>query len=229
MIISEQKPLEEIRKMVADYDKILILGCGTCATVCFAGGEREVAILASALRMAVKIDGKEKVFHEHTVKRQCEWEFIDEISEKLKEVDAVLPLSCGIGVQAIAERFPNCRVLPGVNTCFLGLTEEAGIWSERCVACGNCLVHETGGICPIARCAKSLSNGPCGGSVGGKCEISPDVSCAWQLIIDHLVALGQLDRLEEIQPPRDWSSSHSGGPRKIVYPFQEGNQAEVER
>lgn len=229
MIISEQKPLEEIRKMVADYDKILILGCGTCATVCFAGGEREVAILASALRMAVKIDGKEKVFHENTVKRQCEWEFIDEISEKLKEVDAVLPLSCGIGVQAIAERFPNCRVLPGVNTCFLGLTEEAGIWSERCVACGNCLVHETGGICPIARCAKSLSNGPCGGSVGGKCEISPDVSCAWQLIIDHLVALGQLDRLEEIQPPRDWSSSHSGGPRKIVYPFQEGNQAEVER
>jgi len=229
MIISEQKPLEEIRKMVADYDKILILGCGTCATVCFAGGEREVAILASALRMAAKIDGKEKVFHEHTVKRQCEWEFIDEIGEKIKEVDAVISLSCGIGVQAVAERFPNCRVLPGVNTCFLGLTEEAGIWSERCVACGNCLVHETGGICPIARCAKSLSNGPCGGSSGGKCEISPDVPCAWQLIIDRLVALGQLDRLEEIQPPRDWSTSHSGGPRKIVYPFQEGNQAEVER
>jgi len=216
MIITNQKPLEEIRKMLAGYGKILILGCGTCSTVCFAGGEREVAILASSLRMAEKIDGKEKTFLEHTVKRQCDWEFLDEIAEKIKEADVILSLSCGVGVQAIAERFPNSRVLPGINTCFLGLTAEPGIWSERCDACGNCLVHETGGICPIARCAKGLFNGPCGGSVEGKCEISPDVPCAWQLIIDHLAALGQLDKLEEIQPPKDWSTSHSGGPRKIV-------------
>ena len=221
MIITKQKPLEEIRKMLAGYDKILILGCGTCSTVCFAGGEREVAILASSLRMAEKIDDKEKTFFEHTVKRQCDWEFLDEIAEKIKEADVILSLSCGVGVQAIAERFPNSRVLPGIDTCFLGLTAEPGIWSERCDACGHCLVHETGGICPIARCAKGLFNGPCGGSVEGKCEISPDVPCAWQLIIDHLAALGQLDKLETIQPPKDWRTSHSGGPRKIVSPVRE--------
>jgi len=220
VIIVKQKPLEEIRKMSADYRKILILGCGTCATVCFAGGEREVAILASSLRMAEKIDGKRKTVLEYTVKRQCDWEFLDEISEKIKDADVILSLSCGVGVQAIAERFPSCRVLPGINTCFLGLTEEPGIWSERCDACGNCVVYETGGICPITRCAKGLLNGPCGGSVEGKCEISPEIPCAWQLIIDRLTAMGQLDKLEEIQPPKDWSTSHSGGPRTIVSSIQ---------
>lgn len=221
MIIGKQKPLAEIRKMIANYDKILILGCGTCSTVCLAGGEKEVAILASSLRMAEKIDGKDKTFYEHTIKRQCEWEFIDEISEKVKEVDVVLSLGCGVGVQAIAERFPNCRVLPGLDTCFLGLTEEPGIWSERCAACGSCFVHETADICPIARCAKGLLNGPCGGSADGKCEISPDTPCAWQMIYDRLAEMGRLDELEEIQPVKDWSTSVSGGPRKIVHPAQE--------
>jgi len=212
MIVGQRKPLAEIRKMISDYEKVLILGCGTCATVCFAGGDKEVAVLASSLRIL----GKGKTYDEHTVKRQCEWEFLDEIGDEIAEADAILSLGCGIGVQALAERFPTKPVLPGLDTSFLGMPQEYGIFTERCAACGNCILYLTGGICPIARCAKSLLNGPCGGSQNGRCEISADTPCAWQLIIERLTALGQLDRLEEIAPVKDWSTSSAGGPRRIV-------------
>jgi len=216
MIIGEQKPLEEIKAMTADHERILVLGCGTCVTVCFAGGEKEVGILASSLRMASKIDGEEKTINETTVQRQCEWEFLDEIQQQLESHDLVLSMACGIGVQAIAERFPEATVAPALNTTFLGLPEEQGLWTERCAACGECILHKTAGICPIARCAKSLLNGPCGGSQGGKCEIDPELACAWQLIYDRLKARGQLDRMLAIEPARDWSTGRDGGPRRLV-------------
>lgn len=216
MIVAKQKSLEEIRQMIEGYERILLLGCGTCVAICMAGGDREVAVLASSLRLADKISSKNRMFREHTVERQCEWEFLDAIEEQVKEVDAILSLGCGVGVQAISERFPKIAVLPGLNTLSMGMPQEEGVWVERCSGCGNCILHKTGGICPITRCAKSLLNGPCGGSVGGKCEIDPDTPCAWQLIIDRLSALGQLDKLEEIEPVKDWSTSQSGGPRKIT-------------
>lgn len=216
MIVGEQKSLEEIKEIVADYERILILGCGTCVTVCFAGGEKEVGILASALRMATKIDGHEKAFDEDTVQRQCEWEFLDAIEEEIKEHDLILSMACGIGVQAIVERFPESRVAPAINTTFLGLPEEHGLWTERCAACGECVLHRTAGICPIARCAKTLLNGPCGGSQEGECEIDPEVPCVWQLIYDRLKAQGRLDQMLEIIPVKDWSTSRDGGPRRLV-------------
>lgn len=216
MIIGEQKPLEEIKNLVTEYERILVLGCGTCVTVCFAGGEKEVGILASSLRMATRIDGQEKVFDEATVQRQCEWEFLDAVKAEIEGHDLVLSMACGIGVQAIVERFPQARVAPAVNTTFLGIPEEHGLWTERCAACGNCVLDLTAGICPIARCAKSLLNGPCGGSQQGKCEIDPQVPCAWQLIYDRLKAQGRLDRLLEITPARDWSTSRHGGPRRLL-------------
>ena len=216
MIIGEQKPLEEIKKLVADHDRILILGCGTCVTVCFAGGEKEVGILASSLRMATKIDKQEKIIDEATVQRQCEWEFLDAVEEEIQSHDLVLSMACGIGVQAIVERFPEARVAPAINTTFLGLPEEHGLWTERCAACGECILHLTAGICPIARCAKSMLNGPCGGSQGGRCEIDPEVPCAWQLIYDRLKAQGRLDQMLEITPARDWSTGRDGGPRRLV-------------
>lgn len=216
MIIGEQKPLDEIKEMIADYQKILILGCGTCVTVCFAGGEKEVGILASSLRMATKLEGQNKEFTEATVQRQCEYEYNEEVSDLVREADAVLSLACGIGVQTMNEQFPEKLTLPGLNTSFLGQPTEQGIWDERCQACGNCILHKTAGICPIARCSKSLLNGPCGGSTNGKCEIDPEIDCAWQLIYDRLKALGKLELMTEIQPVRDWSTSRDGGPRKLV-------------
>ncbi len=216
MITAEQKPLAEIRQMLRPYRKVLIAGCGTCVTVCFAGGEKEVGILAAELRMARQLEGNPIEIVERTVQRQCEWEYVDPLQADIEGVDAVLSLACGIGVQALAQRFPTARILPGVNTSFMGMPEKPGLFTERCAACGNCILDKTGGICPIARCAKSLLNGPCGGSQDGHCEIDKDVDCAWQLIYDRLKALGQLDLLTEIMPAKDWSTSRDGGPRKIV-------------
>ena len=216
MIIAEQKPLAEIKAMLNGQQKVLVVGCGTCVTVCLAGGEKEVGILASALRMATKMEGNGVDLSEVTVQRQCEWEYIDPLADMLKDYDAVLSLGCGIGVQTLAERFPEQRVLPGLNTTFLGLPTEQGVWEERCQACGNCILDQTGGICPIARCSKQLLNGPCGGSQDGVCEIDPEVPCAWQLIWERMSALGLLDRLMELQPAKDWSTSRDGGPRRII-------------
>lgn len=216
MIVAEQKSLEEIKKLVGAAKNVLVLGCGTCVTVCFAGGSREAAILASSLRMASRLDGAEKSVADLTVQRQCEWEYLDEAAEQIRESDLVVSLGCGIGVQAITERFPESWVVPGLNTSFLGLPTEQGIWMERCAACGDCILGLTGGICPIARCSKSLLNGPCGGSLDGHCEIDPDVPCAWQLIYDRLSSMNRLDFLMEIQPAKQWRTSRDGGPRKII-------------
>jgi ferredoxin len=216
MIVAEQKSLDEIKGLVKNAHNVLVVGCGTCVTVCFAGGSREAAILASSLRMASKLDGSPKQVNDVTVQRQCEWEYLDPIADQVKEVDLVLSLGCGIGVQAIAEHFPNTWVVPGLNTKFLGLPVEQGVWSERCAACGDCILGLTGGICPIARCSKSLLNGPCGGSEAGHCEVNAEIPCAWQLIYDRLNSLGKLEVLMDIQPPKNWRTSRDGGPRKIV-------------
>lgn len=216
MIIAEQKPLDEIKGLLGDAGRVLIVGCGTCVTVCFAGGEKEAGILGSLLRLASRLDAAPREVSEVTVPRQCEWEYLDAIRDRVVAADRVVSLGCGVGVQALAERYPNAIVVPGLNTRFMGLPLEQGVWVERCAACGQCLLGLTGGICPIARCAKQLLNGPCGGSSQGKCEINPEIECAWQLIYDRLKAQGRLDLLLEIMPPRDWRTSRDGGPRKIV-------------
>lgn len=216
MIVAEQKPLEEIRDLIDGSNNVLVVGCGTCVTVCFAGGEKEAGILATSLRMKTKLDGEPKDVTHTTVQRQCEWEYIDPLNEQIGEVDAVISLGCGIGVQAMAERYPDAVIVPGLNTTFLGLPTEQGIWEERCAACGECVLGLTGGICPIARCAKQLLNGPCGGSQEGVCEINPETPCAWQLIYEKLAAQDRLHLIMEVQPPKDWSTSRDGGPRKIT-------------
>jgi len=216
MIIAEQKNLNEIKNLIGDAENVLVLGCGTCVTVCFAGGAHEAAITAASLRMATKLEGHPRQVTDLTVQRQCEWEYLDEAAEQIQQADIVLSLGCGIGVQAIVEHFPSTWVAPGLNTTFLGLPTEQGVWMERCAACGDCILGLTGGICPIARCSKSLLNGPCGGSENGHCEIDPETPCAWQLIYDRLKSMHRLDALLEIQPPKNWRTSRDGGPRKII-------------
>jgi ferredoxin len=216
MIIGEQKSLEEIQALIGEAEKVLVLGCGTCVTVCFAGGSREAQILSSSLRMSSKLAKQPQDVIDVTVQRQCEWEYLDEIEKEIKDADIVLSLACGIGVQAIAEHFPNTWVVPGLNTTFLGIPSEQGVWEERCAACGDCVLGLTGSICPIARCSKSLLNGPCGGSEDGHCEIDPDVPCAWQLIFDRLTSMNKQEVLLELQQPKNWQVSRDGGPRKII-------------
>jgi len=216
MIIADRKPIEEVIDQVKDFQKILIVGCNECVTVCEAGGKKEVGVLASAMRMYFMNQGKDITIDERTLERQCDNEYLEEIRNIIDEYDAVLSLACGVGVQFMAEKYMSKPVFPGVNTCFLGVTEERGVWTERCQACGQCILGTTGGICPVARCAKRLFNGPCGGSTKGKCEISKDLDCAWQLIIDRLKELDRMDEYEKIMPIKDWSTERAGGPRKVV-------------
>ncbi|MFC1968435.1 methylenetetrahydrofolate reductase C-terminal domain-containing protein [Chloroflexota bacterium] len=205
MIVAEQKPLDEIVRMIAPYDKVLILGCGTCMTVCDAGGEREVSFLHDALRLAqTKNKNGNHTFSEYTIKRQCDPEFLDLLSRRVDDMDAVLSLGCGIGVQAVAERLGDIPVLPGVNTSFMGMTQESGIWDERCAACGDCRLEDTAGICPITRCTKGILNGPCAGTKNGKCEANKDIDCAWILIFERLERLQQLEKMRRYYPLRNF-------------------------
>ena len=205
MIIAERKPMEEIKQLIAPYKKVLVAGCGTCVTVCWAGGEKEVAVLASQLRLARSAEGSEISVLEATVERQCEKEMVAELEDKVAEVEAVLSLACGSGVQTMAEMFEDKPVLPAVNTTFIGMPEKEGLWVEMCGACGDCFLDRTGGICPIVRCAKGLLNGPCGGTRrGGKCEIDPEKDCAWVLIYRRLEKQGRLDLMRKYYEPKNY-------------------------
>ncbi len=216
MIVADKKPIEEIIEEVTGKERILILGCNECVTVCEAGGKKEVGILASALRMYFLNQGREVRIDEKTLERQCDHEYLDEIRDIVDDYDAIVSIACGVGVQFTAEQYHATPVYPGVNTCFMGVTERRGLWTERCQGCGQCLLARTGGICPVSRCAKRILNGPCGGSTKGKCEINPELDCAWQLIIDRLKAVGRFDDYEQLLPIKDWSTDRAGGPRKVV-------------
>jgi ferredoxin len=216
MITAVRKPIEEILESVSPYKRILLVGCNECVTVCAAGGRKEVGILSSALQMAFMKLGKTLDVREITLERQCDPEYVEELVTEIDRVDAVLSMACGCGVQEIARRFKDKAVFPAVNTQFMGASERHGVWSERCQGCGDCILGITGGICPVARCSKRLLNGPCGGSTNGKCEISPEVDCAWQLIWDRLKQLGLEKRYEEIMSAKDWRTSRDGGPRRII-------------
>jgi ferredoxin len=219
MITAERKPFEEILALVEGHDKVLVAGCDTCVAVCLTGGEKEAEILASELRIRAQTDGR-TVQVEHTAAiRQCEWEYLDAIADKVNEYPVVLSMACGIGIQSMAEKFAPKLVMPAVNTNMLGMPQEHAVWLERCVACGDCRIGLTGGICPVVRCSKSLMNGPCGGSHDGLCEVKrgdQEIECAWALIHDRLKEQGREQLLLEIRPPKDWSLSSSGGPRKMV-------------
>lgn len=216
MIVGKQKPLEEIWEFVKPYKKVLVFGCNTCVAVCHEGGNKEAEILASLLRMKAGQEGLAIDISNTGIERQCEHEFFETAFEDLEKADAVISTACGIGVQFTAREFNSIPVFPGLNTTFLGAVESLGRIEEKCQACGNCLLGSTGGICPIARCAKRLMNGPCGGSANGKCEISKETDCAWQLILDRLQSLGQMESYETLAPIKDWSSDRAGGPRKQI-------------
>ena len=211
--VTEQKPLEEIMQSLGKCEKVYLIGCGSCATTLHTGGKSEV------LEMKDKLEAQgKKVTGWMVIPTACDDLTRDALIENARDseaADSILVMTCAFGVQTVS-RYANKRAYPALNTLFIGKEEEPGEIIELCMQCGNCVLDKTGGICPMVRCAKGLLNGPCGGSVGGMCEISPDTPCAWQLVIDRLAALGRLDELEEIQPVQDWSTSTAGGPRKIT-------------
>ena len=216
MIVASPKSITELKTIISGHKRVLFAGCGTCVTVCLAGGEREVSLSSYAMRMARRLDGNPIEIDQITIERQCENEFLKDLVEPASKVEAIVSFGCGAGVQAIAERFPRKPVYAGLNTQFLGVLEEQATWTEKCLGCGDCMLAQFGGICPVTRCAKRLLNGPCGGSLETRCEVDPDRPCAWQLIYARLKDIDQLERLEEVVPPKDWRPAWYGGARKII-------------
>jgi len=215
MIVVKQKELDWILERVRSFRQVIALGCGSCAAVCFGGGEREVEELCCSLQLALQESDAETEFEGLTSKRVCDWEFLEPIADALRSADVILSLACGAGSNLLAEKFEDVPVLPAVDTVFLGTNVAPDAWQEMCASCGQCVIDRTFGFCPVARCAKSLLNGPCGGSSNGKCEISDDVECIWAKIVERAKSFGRLDDLLEVVPPKDWSTDHDGGQRSL--------------
>ena len=204
MIVAKRKPFDELKEMIKPYKKVLNVGCGTCVSVCLAGGEKEVAVLNAELDMARKLDDNPIELGAVTVERQCDQEYLAELDDMIGDYDAVVSMACGVGIQFLAERFPEKPVFPGVDTTGLAVNQDVGFYEERCRSCGACVLGMTGGICPVTMCAKGLYNGPCGGTNKGKCEISQDQPCAWFMIYDRLSQQGRLDLMTGYKEPVDW-------------------------
>jgi hypothetical protein len=210
MLISEQKPLEEILSSLEGEKAIFLIGCKGCAEGCESGGEQQVGEMKQRLEEEGKtITGVSLI--DMVCNESLTMMKLNAHKREVEASDSILVLSCGVGVQTVAAIVDKVTH-PGCNTVSSGGAHAEWKDAEHCLECGNCILDFTGGICPIARCSKHLFNGPCGGSQGGKCEISPDLPCAWQLIIERLSKLGRLDKLEKIVPPKDWSVSLIAGP-----------------
>ena len=214
MIVADRKSLSEIQDMVKNCRKILLVGCKGCVTVCNVGGLKEVQILAATLRIAAKMADCSLIVEETVLERQCDPEYVAILKPVVNDFDAVVSMACGVGPQFLAEAYPSQRFFPAVNTTFFGGAVAHGIWEERCAGCGTCVIHYFDGMCPVARCSKSLLNGPCGGSDHGKCEISKNVNCIWDMIVRKKVEQGRLDDLLDIVPAKNWQTARDGGPRQ---------------
>ncbi len=203
MLFTQNKPLDEILESLGQEKNIFLLACNGCAEACETGGQEAL----SAMKMEVEKAGK-------NVTGACLVDFLcnkllvtmrlSREMDKIRQADSILVLTCGIGVQAVA-RVVDKVVRPGANTVSLGGLQ--GLWpsDERCEACGDCALDYTGGICPITSCAKSLLNGPCGGSQDGKCEVDSEKDCGWIKIYERLKKVGRLENLKKVRKPRDHS------------------------
>jgi len=206
MIKAKRKPLAEIKQSIQAYDRVLIVGCGGCVSVCLAGGQKEVNILKAEIDSELKLDGQTKTFEGHTLERQCNVRFLDELANTIPNYDCVLSMACGAGVQYLAERYAGSPVIPAVNTIAIGVDLDVGLTQEKCRACGECVLAYTAGICPVTGCAKSLFNGPCGGTNQGDCELGNSIPCAWYEIYNRLEKQGRLDNILNLRPPMQWQN-----------------------
>ncbi len=217
MIVGNLKPLAEIVAAVEEYRQVLVLGCGSCVTVCLSGGEKEAEQLSRELsRIKHFKSGNPPELEAGCILRQCEKDLVLEYQKIPAGTDAILSLACGAGVQTLADAYDPLPVIAALNTTFLGASARKGTWEEMCRGCGDCVLTYTAGICPVARCAKSLFNGPCGGSQNGSCEVGLDTPCAWAMIVLRLKRQNKLHLLEKIRPLKDWRTGGAAGPRKRV-------------
>jgi len=202
MVISEPKPLEEILESLEGQDKVFVVGCSECATVCQVGGEEQVKEMAETLeRHGKTVTGSmlgDPGCHLLGLKRQFR-----EHGEEIGAADGLLIMSCGNGAQTAADATDK-PVHVATNTLFVGRVARFGHYREMCSLCGECTLEQTGYICPVTRCSKGLLNGPCGGATAeGKCEVDPEMDCGWLLIYNKLKEQNRLDLLKAYVAPKD--------------------------
>jgi ferredoxin len=205
MIITKQKEIESIIRLV-ESGPVFIIGCSECATLCNTGGEKEVKEMKKILEDK-KIDVTGFVILDPACHFLNDKRILKNYKNEIKNAKKVLVLACGNGVQTVAELIQDIDVVPGTDTLFLGEIKRLGDFEKRCSLCGECIVYLYDGLCPISRCPKGMLNGPCGGSIDGKCEISKDLDCVWDLIFKRLKADNNLQKLKQIIEPIDWSKS----------------------
>ena len=206
MVVSEKKPIEELLGYLKGAKKVVLVGCGDCASACKTGGEPEISEMKETLAAnGIEVTGS--VIIPTACNLLLGKKELKAVKDALKEADAVVSMACGDGTQTIMKNVKkqNIPVYPANDTLFIGEVERVGKFEEACKACGECELGWTGGICPVTMCAKGLVNGACGGAKNGKCEVSPDNDCAWVLIYERLKALGQLDNMKEVRAPKDYS------------------------
>ncbi|HEY6871121.1 MAG TPA: methylenetetrahydrofolate reductase C-terminal domain-containing protein [Geobacteraceae bacterium] len=213
MIISKQKPFDDILAGLDGCTRVFLVGCAKCATVCKAGGEEELFQMQERLTASgFEVTGSiviDEACHMLRAGRDLRGK-----KEQVEEADALLVLACGAGVQSVAGASPK-RTVAGLDTLFLGNIRRLGQFEQRCSLCGECIVTETAGICPVTVCAKGLLNGPCGGMSDGRCETDPELECAWVLIHERLAAQGGAEKLKKIVPPKDFSRMLKPGKLKV--------------
>jgi len=202
MILSRQKPWEEIVGYLEGENNIFILGCNGCAQASGTGGPEQVEEMKGKLEEIGK-----KVTGNSVIDFLCEKALVKSRLrgrvEQIQAADSILVMTCGVGVQAVAAAV-NKVCHPACNTINLGGSRGEWPGSERCMECGDCLLEYTGGICPLTACTKGLISGPCGGASQGKCEINPEKDCGWELIYERLKQKGQLDMLRRFIAPKSW-------------------------
>jgi len=214
MIITEQKVLQEIIDSLKDYKRIFLVGCGECAATCKTGGEPELGRMKALLEEAGKTVTGMCMPGAPCVASQIKTEFAKNM-KALRESEAILVLACGLGVQSAKDNDRiGLAVLPALNSIFGAVMDAQGNFLEKCSLCGECVLDETGGICPITLCPKGLLNGPCGGMDKGKCEVDKDKDCAWVLIYKELEKRKSLDKMKKTQAPKDFKKSTK--PHKLV-------------
>jgi ferredoxin len=214
MIITEQKPFQELIDSLREHHKIFLIGCGECATTCKTGGEAELAKIKDLLEAGGKVIVGSCIPEAPCIASQVKSELAKNIKE-LRQTEAILVLACGLGVQSVKDNDRlNLAVLPACNTLFGATMDAQGNFYEKCSLCGECVLGITAGICPITLCAKGLLNGPCGGMNKGKCEVDQEKDCAWISIYQELEKRKKSVSLKIIQPPKDFKKIVK--PRKII-------------
>ncbi|GAF93923.1 unnamed protein product [marine sediment metagenome] len=211
--ITKQKPFEEVQQLLEKFDRVYVIGCGTCATMTKTGGVEQVQEMRERLQELGKL-----VTGSIVIPTACDDMTETAVKENdgpIQNANCILVMSCAMGVHRVS-LYIGKPVLPALDTLFIGMEDSPGNFHEVCAQCGQCILGQTAGICPLTACHKGLLNGPCGGTNNGKCEVDKNKDCAWTLIYNRLEEQGRLDLMRKYQPPKDFHVSLRPRVAKVV-------------